>query len=157
MTKSQLGSDQRQSSANERHRSRSQPTSKRRGDTEDLRYPDVPMKQLQMFFRKGRPIKRDSCPTVKLVRNIHRTLSPSQKLLLIQTRFGSLTDFSRPRISFGKIARHYHMATSSVHKVIKNFILNGYRVLDRRCFNHRSRRVIGSPEFEEFLISKETL
>ena len=68
MTKSQLGSDQRQSSANERHRSRSQPTSKRRGDTEDLRYPDVPMKQLQMFFRKGRPIKRDSCPTVKLVK-----------------------------------------------------------------------------------------
>ena len=77
MTKSQLGSDQRQSSANKRHRSRSQPTSKRRGDTEDLRYPDVPMKQLQMFFRKGKPLRRQTVPKVKLVRNIHRSLSPS--------------------------------------------------------------------------------
>ena len=78
-------------------------------------------------------------------------------MLLIQARFGSLTDFSRPRISFARLAKHYHLAISTVWKVINNFIKNGYRVLDRRCFNHRTRRIIGSPEFEEFLVSKETL
>ena len=77
MTKSQIGSSKQESSSNGRHRSRSQPTSKQRGETEDLRYPDVPMKQLKAFFRKGKPIRRNFTPSVKFVRNIHRTLSPS--------------------------------------------------------------------------------
>ena len=160
MTKSQIGASETPTAEqqNERQRSHSQPPSLRKHKREDLRYPDVPIRTLKAHFFKGkvpaRPAKGRAVPVSKAIR---RTLTPSQKLLLIQIRFGSLTDFSRPQLSFAKLTRRFSVSASTAWYVINSFVKNGYRIIDRRCFNHRMRRVIGSPELEEWLVCKDTL
>ena len=49
------------------------------------------------------------------------------------------------------------MSSSTACYVINSFLKNGGRIIDRRCFNHRMRRVIGSPELEKWLVDKSTL
>ena len=92
-----------------------------------------------------------------MLKAIRRTLTPRQKLLLVRARFGSLTDFSRPQLSFAALTRLFSVSNSTVCYVINSFLKNGHRIIDRRCFNHRMRRVIGSPELEAWLICKDTL
>ena len=77
--------------------------------------------------------------------------------MLIKARYGSLTDFSTPQLSFQQISRLHNIRVSTVWNVVNSFLKNGCRIIDRRCFNHRTRRVIGTPELEEFLLKKSTL
>ena len=49
------------------------------------------------------------------------------------------------------------MSHSTAWYVISSFLKNEGRIIDRRCFNHRVPRVIGSPELEKWLLSKDTL
>ena len=68
-----------------------------------------------------------------------------------------MTDFSRPQLSYTALTRRFSISVSTVCYVINSFLKNGHRIIDRRCFNHRTRRVIGSPELEKWLICKSTL
>ena len=50
------------------------------------------------------------------------------------------------------------MPSSTVQSIIRSFIRDGHRIVDRRAFNHRIRRLIGgSEEFEAWLLDKDTL
>ena len=80
---------------------------------------------------------------------LRKTLSLSQKSLIIKARFGSFSDFSRPKLTYSNIARAFHLPPSTVQYIIKSFIRDGHRIIDRRAFNCKTRRFIGgSAEFE---------
>jgi hypothetical protein len=51
---------------------------------------------------------------------------------MINLRFGSLHQFDTVCMTYPKIARALHVHPSSVFVVVKRFVNNGYRIVDKR-------------------------
>ena len=81
----------------QRQRRHSEPQLGSARQQEDMRRPDAPLRTLKAHFFRGKlPPRRRTGRAITVLKAIRRTLTPSQKLLLIRARFGSLADFSRP-------------------------------------------------------------
>ena len=109
--KSQSGPNRR-----EQRRGHSQPPSLRKPKpAENLADLNLPIRKLKEHFRKGKPISKPAPQRgYREITVLRKTLSLSQKSLIIKARFGSFSDFSRPKLTYSNIARAFHLPPSTV-------------------------------------------
>ena len=92
--------------------------------------------------------------------NTYRMLTKKEKLNIIFESYGSLTDFTHKQCGYCVVAKKLGIKPTSVQQVLvrlKQYMFDVSRLVNKRRRPDRKRQVIGSEEFEKYLISKECL
>ena len=69
---------------------------------------------------------------LSIVRRPRRKISLSDQAVIIYLHYGSLNDYSTPRMTPTIIARTLRLPITTVHAIISRFALNGNKILSRR-------------------------
>jgi transposase-like protein len=83
-----------------------------------------------------------------------RQYTEIEQLYIVQLRFNSLKDFTKPWMTFYKIGKLLKIDHSVVARVVYRFIRNDYQVRDKRKESHG---IYVSPDLVQYLIDPKVL
>ena len=96
---------------------------------------------------------------VKLLKS-RRILSVKEKLNILLCVYGSLTDFSVQQNGYWRVGRRLDIKPTTVQSVmttLKKYNYDVERLVGKRRRPDKKRKLVGSQELEQYLVSKECL
>ena len=76
---------------------------------------------------------------------------------MVMMRFGSITDFTHPKLSYSKIAKRMFRQPNTVHYAIKNFVKESQVIDHRRNNGKHVQYQIVRHQLHDYILDRNTL